>query len=298
MRSCLTRALLKSAAASSNIPRRPDAGGAGGHRRARAVRRRPPRADAAAHCPPAAPRRGAAAHRVPRSGRRHRPHASQRPRRARGRVRRQRDSARSRAPVDPGHRPGRAAGAPARASIRNVAYALLSGADGWMFDGEDALGQVDDDVARQPAQPEAGVRTAIRVFLRRRRAGRRRDERVGARRSSAARIVRRLAARSSTSRRGSSARAACTSTTATSGRADGRGFSASIVDAGALRREQPRAAAGATGASLVLYLPKIQTAEEAALWNDMLTRSKRTSACRRARSRSTCSSSRSRPVSS
>ena|GEM_PF-1873413 len=29
------------------------------------------------------------------------------------------------------------------ASLRNVAYALLSGADGWMFDGEDALGQVD-----------------------------------------------------------------------------------------------------------------------------------------------------------
>lgn len=28
-------------------------------------------------------------------------------------------------------------------SIRNVAYALLSGADGWMFDGEDALGQID-----------------------------------------------------------------------------------------------------------------------------------------------------------
>src|SRR5258708_7529489 len=28
------------------------------------------------------------------------------------------------------------------ASIRNVAHALLSGADGWMFDGEDALGQL------------------------------------------------------------------------------------------------------------------------------------------------------------
>ena len=27
-------------------------------------------------------------------------------------------------------------------SIRNVAYALLSGADGWMFDGEDALCQI------------------------------------------------------------------------------------------------------------------------------------------------------------
>src|SRR5688572_1358472 len=26
--------------------------------------------------------------------------------------------------------------------LRNVAYALLSGADGWMFDGEDALGQL------------------------------------------------------------------------------------------------------------------------------------------------------------
>ncbi len=33
--------------------------------------------------------------------------------------------------------------APIESSIRNVAYALLSGADGWMFDGEDALGQVD-----------------------------------------------------------------------------------------------------------------------------------------------------------
>jgi malate synthase len=31
---------------------------------------------------------------------------------------------------------------PLDTSLRNVAYALLSGADGWMFDGEDALGQV------------------------------------------------------------------------------------------------------------------------------------------------------------
>src|SRR5262249_22932778 len=31
---------------------------------------------------------------------------------------------------------------PVEKSIRNVAYALLSGADGWMFDGEDALGQI------------------------------------------------------------------------------------------------------------------------------------------------------------
>src|SRR5262249_2113676 len=30
--------------------------------------------------------------------------------------------------------------APTETSLRNIAYALLSGADGWMFDGEDALG--------------------------------------------------------------------------------------------------------------------------------------------------------------
>src|SRR3982751_5206689 len=34
--------------------------------------------------------------------------------------------------------------APLSSSIRNAAYALLSGADGWMFDGEDALGQISD----------------------------------------------------------------------------------------------------------------------------------------------------------
>ena len=45
--------------------------------------------------------------------------------------------------MDPGHGPGReAATRRSRQSIRNVAYALLSGADGWMFDGEDALGQM------------------------------------------------------------------------------------------------------------------------------------------------------------
>src|SRR5258706_515081 len=32
--------------------------------------------------------------------------------------------------------------APTASGLRNVAYALLSGADGWMFDGEDALGEV------------------------------------------------------------------------------------------------------------------------------------------------------------
>ena len=38
--------------------------------------------------------------------------------------------------------PGARPNAPLTKSLRNVAYALLSGADGWMFDGEDALGQL------------------------------------------------------------------------------------------------------------------------------------------------------------
>jgi malate synthase len=38
--------------------------------------------------------------------------------------------------------PGAKPNATLEKSIRNVAYALLSGADGWMFDGEDALGQL------------------------------------------------------------------------------------------------------------------------------------------------------------
>ena len=45
--------------------------------------------------------------------------------------------------MDSGHRARRPGpNAPSKRSIRNIAYALLSGADGWMFDGEDALGQV------------------------------------------------------------------------------------------------------------------------------------------------------------
>ena len=38
--------------------------------------------------------------------------------------------------------PGAKPNTPLTKSLRNVAYALLSGADGWMFDGEDALGQL------------------------------------------------------------------------------------------------------------------------------------------------------------
>src|SRR5436853_506061 len=51
--------------------------------------------------------------------------------------------------------------------------------------------------------------------------------------------------------------------------AGGAGFSASIVDAVLYIANNHRPLRD-SGASLVLYLPKIQTAEEAALWNDIL----------------------------
>jgi len=150
--------------------------------------------------------------------------------------------------------------------LRNVAYALLSGADGWMFDGEDALGQVDTmsldnqrnlklafasdpvfmDVAEQVAgemnswakgffgheiiddwRKQLGFTT--RIFRAR---GLHLDDRHVPEK-------------------------------------DGTGFSASIVDLVlyvSANHEQLRS----EGRSVVLYLPKIQTAEEAALWRELL----------------------------
>ena len=157
--------------------------------------------------------------------------------------------------------------ATAASGLRNAAYALLSGADGWMFDGEDALGQVETmaldnqrnlklSIANDPLFLEIAEEVAdemnrwaqgffgrpivpdwrtqldftTRIFRCR---GLHLDDRH----------VR---------------------------ESDGTGFSASIVDLALYvvnNHEQLRAA----GWSVVLYLPKIQTAEEAAFWNDMLT---------------------------
>src|SRR3954462_12493826 len=50
---------------------------------------------------------------------------------------------------------------------------------------------------------------------------------------------------------------------------DGSGFSASIVDATLYVANNCHRLRD-SGSSVVLYLPKIQTAEEAALWNDIL----------------------------
>jgi malate synthase len=152
------------------------------------------------------------------------------------------------------------------AGLRSVAYALLSGADGWMFDGEDALGQLQtmsfenqrnlklalagDTVFLRVAEPVAAEMNGwSQRFL-----GRRIVTDWQQQLHFTTRIFRprglHLDDRNIR-------------------HADGAGFSASIADtviyvvnnAATLRGE---------GRSIVLYLPKIQTAEEAALWNEIL----------------------------
>jgi malate synthase len=153
-----------------------------------------------------------------------------------------------------------------RTSIRNVAYALLSGADGWMFDGEDALGQVNTvsldnqrnlklAIARDPLFDEVAGQVAgemnawARGFL-----GRPIVEDWRQQLEFTTKIFR--------------ARGLHLDDRHVR-HEDGTGFSASIVDAVLYvvnNHEQLRR----QGSSVVLYLPKIQTAEEAALWNDIL----------------------------
>ncbi len=152
------------------------------------------------------------------------------------------------------------------AGIRNVAYALLSGADGWMFDGEDALGQVDTmsldnqrnlkiAFARQePFLNVAGMVAAEMNVWSRDFLGRKIISDWKKQLDFTTRIYRprglHLDDRHVRDR-------------------DGSGFSASIVDA-VLYVVNNHQTLRSEGRSIVLYLPKIQTAEEAALWQDIL----------------------------
>jgi malate synthase len=151
-------------------------------------------------------------------------------------------------------------------SIRNVAHALLSGADGWMFDGEDAMGQVDTmsldnqrnlklAIARDPlfhevAEQVAGEMNAwARDFIGRPIINdwrRQLDFTTKIFRARGLHLDDRHVRQK-----------------------DGTGYSASIVDTVlyAVNNYQPMRQ---DGSSVVLYLPKIQTAEEAAVWNDLL----------------------------
>ncbi|MEO6327957.1 MAG: malate synthase [Ginsengibacter sp.] len=152
-------------------------------------------------------------------------------------------------------------------SIRNVAYALLSGADGWMFDGEDALGQI----KTMSLDNQRNLKLAISkdpVFLQ------------------AAQLVASEMNPWSMKFFGHSIVADwmeqlnfTTKLFRARGLhlddrhirdADGIAMAASIVDL-VLYVVNNYIELQKAGSSIALYLPKIQTAGEAALWNDMLT---------------------------
>jgi malate synthase len=152
-------------------------------------------------------------------------------------------------------------------SIRNVAYALLSGADGWMFDGEDALGQIET----MSLDNQRNLKLAIHrdaVFTRA-------AEQVAGEMNQWAGsffgrpIIADWRAQLDFTTKIFRARGLHLDDRHVR-RADGQGFSASIVDM-TLYVVNNYARLREAGSSVVLYLPKIQTAEEAALWNDMLT---------------------------
>ena len=157
---------------------------------------------------------------------------------------------------------------PVERSIRNVAYALLSGADGWMFDGEDALGQV----STMSLDNQRNLKLAIcldPVFLRA-------AEKVAAEMNAWARgFLEREIITDWTSQLDFTTKIFRPRGLHLDDRhvreAGGASFSASIVDT-TLFIVNNQAALRSAGASLALYLPKIQTAEEAALWNDILGR--------------------------
>lgn len=156
--------------------------------------------------------------------------------------------------------------APVEKSIRNVAYALLSGADGWMFDGEDALGQI----TTMSLENQRNLKLAIKkdsIFLKA-------AEQVAAEMNHWSQgffghvIVEDWAKQLDFTTIIFRARGLhlddrhirCQ---------DGVALSASVVDITLYvvnNYQQLRQA----DSSIVLYLPKIQTAEEAALWNEML----------------------------
>jgi len=154
-----------------------------------------------------------------------------------------------------------------RGGLRNVAYALLSGADGWMFDGEDALGQVVTmalDNQRNLKLASASDPLFLEVA-----------EEVAAEMNGWARSFfgREIIANWRSQLDFTTKIFRCRGLHLDDRHvreASGAGCSASIVDLVRYvvnNHERLRAA----GSSVVLYLPKIQTAEEAALWNDMLT---------------------------
>ncbi len=155
--------------------------------------------------------------------------------------------------------------APVRASLRNVAYALLSGADGWMFDGEDALGQITAmSLDNQRSLKLAIARDPLFLEVAEQVAG---EMNGWARNFFGREIIADWRAQL----------AFTTTIFRTRGlhlddrhsRVNGQSLSAAIVDTTLYVVNNQKALRDA-GSSIVLYLPKIQTAEEAGFWNTLL----------------------------
>ena len=157
--------------------------------------------------------------------------------------------------------------APVQNSIRNIAYALLSGADGWMFDGEDALGQINtmsldnhrnlklaihkDKLFLEAAKQVADeMNNWSKAFL-----GRQIIINFEQQLNFTTKIFRARGLHLDDRHIRDS---------------KGIALAASIADL-TLYVVNNYKAMQASGSSVVLYLAKIQTAEEAALWNDILT---------------------------
>jgi len=162
--------------------------------------------------------------------------------------------------------PGAKPGAPTSSSLRNVAYALLSGADGWMFDGEDALGQITTmSLDNQRSLKLANHTDPLFLEV---------AEQVATEMNAWARdfhghdIIADWRKQLDFTTRIFRVRGLHLDDRHV--RVDGKALSASIVDL-VLYVVNNHAALRAAGRSLVLYLPKIQTAEEAAFWNTLLT---------------------------
>ncbi|MGA7616637.1 MAG: malate synthase [Thermoanaerobaculia bacterium] len=152
--------------------------------------------------------------------------------------------------------------------LRNVAYALLSGADGWMFDGEDALGQVDTmSLDNQRNLKLALAKDAKFLAVAEKIAG---EMNRWAQGFFGHDIIADWREQLDFTTRIFRARGLHLDDRHIR-EADGTGFSASIVDT-VLYVVNNYRPLRSQGRSIVLYLPKIQTAEEAALWNDILSK--------------------------
>ncbi len=154
---------------------------------------------------------------------------------------------------------------PVKANLRNVAYALLSGADGWMFDGEDALGQITTmSLDNQRSLKLAFARDPLFLEVAEAVSG---EMNAWARDFFGREIITDWRAQLDFTTKIFRARGLHLDDRHI--RVDGQSLSASIVDMSLYIVNNYQVLLGA-GSSIVLYLPKIQTAEEAGFWNRLL----------------------------